>query len=100
MAAKSSIKDVARVKDLPLSESNAIAKLVPDRAGTTLAKAFEEVPELEEIRTAKDERGEVVRLAVKLEGSVRNTGIHAAGIIIAPDDITNYIPVIRPVGQP
>ena len=93
MAARSSIKDVARVKDLPLSESNAIAKLVPERPGITLEKAFKEVPELAEIRKGKDERGEVVRLAEKLEGSVRNTGIHAAGIIIAPNDITDYIPV-------
>lgn len=93
MAAKSAIKDVARVRDLPLAESNVIAKLVPERPGISLQDAFKEIPELEEIRKGKDERGEVVRLAEKLEGSVRNTGIHAAGVIIAPNDLTDYIPV-------
>lgn len=93
MAAKSSIKDVARVKDLPLSESNALAKLVPEQPGVTLSKAFEEVKELGEIRNGNTEHGKILQLAQKLEGSVRNTGIHAAGIIIAPEDLTEYIPV-------
>ncbi len=93
MAAKMSIKDVARVRDLPLAESNALAKLVPERPGMTLAKAFAEVKELEEIRKSNTEQAKILELAQKLEGSVRNTGIHAAGIIIAPDDLTEYIPV-------
>lgn len=93
MAAKMAIKDVSRVMQLPLSEANLLAKLVPDKPGTTLKKAFAEVKELEEIRKGKDLRAEVLRLAEKLEGSVRGSGIHAAGIIIAPDDLTNYIPV-------
>ena len=93
MAAKMAIKDVSRVMQLPLSEANALAKLVPERPGTTLKKAFAEVKELEEIRQGKDLRAEVLRLAEKLEGSVRGSGIHAAGIIIAPDDLTDYIPV-------
>ena len=93
MAAKMAIKDVARVRDLPLSEANALAKLVPDRPGTTLKKAFAEVKELEEIRKGNDEKAMVLKMAQKLEGSVRNSGIHAAGVIIAPEDITNFIPV-------
>ncbi|WP_026461936.1 DNA polymerase III subunit alpha [Adhaeribacter aquaticus] len=93
MAAKSSIKDVARALELPLSEANELAKMVPDAPGTTLAKAFEESPELKSIRDGDDLRAKTLKLAEKLEGSVRNTGIHAAGVIIAPDDITNYIPV-------
>ncbi len=93
MAAKMSIKDVARVRDLPLAESNRLAKLVPEKPGITLAKAFAEVKELEEIRKGNNEPGKILELAQKLEGSVRNTGIHAAGIIIAPDDLTEYIPV-------
>ncbi len=93
MAAKMAIKDVARVMQLPLSEANAIAKLVPERPGTTLKKAFAEVKELDDIRKGKDLRAEVLRLAEKLEGSVRGSGIHAAGVIIAPDDLTDYIPV-------
>ncbi|QHT66793.1 DNA polymerase III subunit alpha [Rhodocytophaga rosea] len=93
MAAKSSIKDVARVLDLPLPQSNKLANLVPTVVGMTLPKAFSEVPELQELRRMKDINGQVLELAEKLEGSVRNTGIHAAGVIIAPDDLTDYIPV-------
>ncbi|MCJ8165123.1 DNA polymerase III subunit alpha [Pontibacter sp. E15-1] len=93
MAAKSSIKDVARTTSLPLAEANELAKMVPETPGTTLAKAFIENLELAAIREGNDHRGATLRLAEKLEGSIRNTGIHAAGVIIAPDDITNYIPV-------
>ena len=93
MAAKMAIRDVARVLDLPLSEADALAKLVPERPGISLSQAFEEVKELDEIRKGEDDRAKVLNLAEKLEGSVRNSGIHAAGVIIAPDDITNYIPV-------
>ena len=96
MAAKSSIKDVARAMELPLPQTNDLTKMVPEQVGTTLAKAFAENQELDMIR--RDEhpdnlKGQILRLAVQLEGSVRNTGIHAAGVIIAPDDITKYIPV-------
>jgi DNA polymerase-3 subunit alpha len=93
MAAKSSIKDVARALELPLSEANELAKMVPETPGTTLAKAFAESPELRALRDGSDLKAKTLKLAEKLEGSVRNTGIHAAGVIIAPDDITNYIPV-------
>ncbi|RPD50179.1 DNA polymerase III subunit alpha [Hymenobacter sediminis] len=96
MAAKSSIKDVARAMELPLPATNELAKMVPEKPGTTLAGAFAENQELDMIRRddAPDNlRGQILRLAEKLEGSVRNTGIHAAGVIIAPDDITKYIPV-------
>jgi DNA polymerase-3 subunit alpha len=93
MAAKSAIKDVARVMDLHLSESVALTKLVPDRPGTTLEEAFKSVPELEAIRQGNDLRAQVLKEAIKLEGSVRNTGIHASAVIIAPDDLMNYIPL-------
>ena len=93
MAAKMAIRDVARVLDLPLSEADTLAKLVPERPGVSLFQAFKEVKELQDIRNGNDEKANVLNLAEKLEGSVRNSGIHAAGVIIAPDDITNYIPV-------
>ncbi|MDO9156013.1 MAG: DNA polymerase III subunit alpha, partial [Sediminibacterium sp.] len=117
MAAKMSIKDVARVLDLPLAESNMLAKLVPDKPGTELGrvlkapltikegpKSLEEkegyqqedidnVKKLREIYKGTDIRAQVLREAERLEGSVRNTGIHAAGIIIAPRDLTDLIPV-------
>ena len=93
MAAKLAIRDVARVTELPLPEANALAKLVPERPGITLSKAYQEVSELRAIKKGSDTRGKVLEMAEKLEGSVRNSGIHAAGVIIAPDDLTEYIPV-------
>ena len=94
MAAKMAIRDVARIQKLPLSEADRIAKLVPERPGTTLKKAFEEVPEL---RNARDygtsEIISVLKYAGTLEGSVRHTGIHACGIIIGRDDLIEHIPV-------
>ncbi|MDQ3392756.1 MAG: DNA polymerase III subunit alpha [Bacteroidota bacterium] len=93
MAAKSAIKDVSRVMDLPLAEANALAKLVPERPGITLKGAYGESPELALIRKGSDAKATVLKLAEKLEGSVRNSGIHASAVIIAPDDLTEYIPV-------
>ncbi|MGZ8545098.1 MAG: DNA polymerase III subunit alpha, partial [Flavisolibacter sp.] len=106
MAAKMSIKDVARVMDLPLPESNALAKLVSDRPGTKLYRMLhapltakdgeapldaeyssedvENAKKLREIYNGKGLPTDVLHIAERLEGSVRNTGIHAAGIIIAP----------------
>lgn len=114
MAAKSSIKDVARTLDLPLSDANALAKLVPEKPGIVLkrllhaplkgegsldskeglgADEIEGVNKLREIYAQESLQGEVLHAAEKLEGSVRNTGIHAAGIIIAPSDLTDLLPV-------
>lgn len=94
MGAKSAIRDVARVLGLPLAKSNQMAKLVPEKPGTSLAQAFAEVPELAALRKDLDSpEGKVLSFAEILEGSARHTGIHAAGIIIAPDDLMLYIPV-------
>ncbi|NCW87652.1 MAG: DNA polymerase III subunit alpha, partial [Chitinophagia bacterium] len=118
MAAKMSIKDVARVMDLPLPESNALAKLVPEKPGIELRrvlhaplkqkdgeKSLEEKEalsndEIENVKKLRDfykqaqtPAGRVLHEAERLEGSVRNTGIHAAGIIIAPTDLTELIPI-------
>lgn len=94
MGAKSSIRDVARVLGLPLERSNQIAKLVPEKPGTSLAQAFADVPELAALkRDLASPEGKVLSFAETLEGSARHTGIHAAGIIIAPDDLLHYIPV-------
>ncbi|KAA8486753.1 DNA polymerase III alpha subunit [Arcticibacter tournemirensis] len=93
MAARTSIQDVARVLDVPLPDVNALKKLVPDTLGITLKEAFNQVDELKEILKGDDIRAKVLREAEKLEGSIRNTGVHAAGVIIAPEDITNIIPV-------
>lgn len=94
MAAKSAIRDVARVLRLPLSESDKLAKLVPEKPGITLSEAFKEVKEL---RSAQNSENELIKktlvFAQTLEGSVRHTGVHACGIIIGKDDLENYIPL-------
>jgi len=93
MAARSSVRDVARVLNLPLPDADRIAKLVPETIGISLEQAFEEVRELQEIKESDSLEGRTLQMAETLEGSVRNTGIHAAGVIIAPDKLTKYIPI-------
>jgi DNA polymerase-3 subunit alpha len=93
MAAKSAIRDCARVMELPLSDANMLAKMVPERPGTSLDMAFKEIKELADIKKGTDLRADVLRQAIILEGSVRNTGTHACGVIITPDDLTKFVPV-------
>lgn len=115
MAAKSSIKDVSRVLDLPLAEANGLAKMVSDRPGVSLKRLLHApldgegsletkeglggedlngAKQLREIYQQADSLpARVLHEAERLEGSVRNIGIHAAGIIIAPKDLTELIPV-------
>lgn len=93
MAAKSSIRDCARVMQLPLAEANLLAKMVPERPGTSLDAAISEVKELAEIKEGNDLRAEVLRQALIIEGSVRNTGTHACGVIITPNNLTHFVPV-------
>jgi len=94
MAAKSAIRDVARVQKLPLQEADRLAKMIPERPGITLDEAIKEVPELkEELEHGKPEVASVLKNALTLEGSVRNTGTHACGIIIARDSLDKYVPV-------
>lgn len=121
MAAKSSIADVARVMDLPLAESRALSKLVPERPGINLKRLLhapftikeaekggeksleekesllgediENVKKLREIYKKDDLLSKILHEAEVLEGSVRNTGIHASAIIIAPKDLTDILPV-------
>lgn len=94
MAAKSSIKDVGRVLKVPLSETDKMSKLVSDKPKTTLADTFKESEDFRKIRNDDNNPLQrTLKLAETLEGSIRNRGIHASAIIIAPDDIVNYIPV-------
>ncbi|MDC6367657.1 MULTISPECIES: DNA polymerase III subunit alpha [Flavobacteriaceae] len=107
MAAKSSIRDTARVLDLPLNDADRIAKLIPNMSKlgkifgvdeSDLKKKFrsdelDKVHQLLNISEGDDLEGQTVNMARVLEGSLRNTGIHACGVIITPDDITNFVPV-------
>ena len=94
MAAKGAIRDVGRVQRLPLDEVSRLTKLVPGRPGITLKAAYEEVPELKAARSSSNKLiAETLRFAESLEGSVRQTGLHACGIIISRDNLMEYIPV-------
>lgn len=111
MAAKSSLRDVGRVMQVPLQEVDVVAKTFPQQLGASLNAVLAEGGVAEKLKSklngddveranqfrklaeGDDKIGEMIRMAKKLEGSVRNTGIHACGVIITPDDITNYVPV-------
>lgn len=95
MAPKSAIRDAGRVMELPLPDTDAIAKLVPEKPGAKFSSVFKEVPELQELKKKKDLPSQVLNQAVVLEGSLRNTGIHACGVIITPDDMTKFIPMAK-----
>jgi len=90
--AKSAVRDVGRVMGIPLPDVNAIAKLVPAELGTTLYKALSDVKELQEYqRDPKIKK--MFDIALKVEGLRRQTGVHAAGVVISKEDITNYVPL-------
>ena len=98
MATKSAIKDVARVQKLPLAESNRLAKLVPDKIPDMkkfkLGDAINYVPELREAANGPDPlMRDTLKYAQMLEGNVRNTGVHACGVIIGRYDISDVVPV-------
>ena len=98
MATKSAIKDVARVEKVPLAESNRLAKLVPDKIPDMkkfkLKDAIEYVPELKEAANGTDPLvRDTLKYAQMLEGNVRNTGVHACGVIIGRYDISDVVPV-------
>lgn len=106
MAAKSSIKDTGRVLDLPLADTNEIAKLIPNLKLSKIfnmdekalkevlrAEEYEAVNKLKSMAEGAGLEAETIKQARVLEGSMRNTGIHACGVIITPDDITNFVPV-------
>ena len=98
MAAKSSLKDVGRVEKVPLATVNAWCKAMPDRLPdgkkSTLENYIDATPELKEARFSRDKReSDTIKYALKLEGTVRNTGIHACGFIICRDPISDHVPV-------
>ncbi|WMW78131.1 DNA polymerase III subunit alpha [Flavobacterium sp. 20NA77.7] len=111
MATKSAIRDTARVLDLPLFEADKLAKLIPgmmpgkwnlarflsekeeEVKKVLRSEEFDRVKELIGIASERNLSGETIQQAKVIEGSLRNTGIHACGVIITPDDITNFVPV-------
>ena len=108
MAAKSSIRDTGRVLDLSLSEVDRISKLVPNmKLGEIFSKneadlkselrtdEFSRVSELKKLYNSTDLSAQTLKQASMLEGSLRNTGIHACGVIITPSDISEFVPITK-----
>ena len=109
MATKSSIKDVARVQRLPLAEAERLTKLIPDKfppgadgivPEITIANCIKYIPELQTARNSSDQNlSSTLRYAEMLEGTVRQTGVHACGVIIGADDLTNLVPLSTAVDK-
>ena len=96
MMAKNAVRDVARVMEVPYAESDRIAKLVPDPVmgrHVHLSDAIKEVPDLKREYESNPTAKEVIDFASKLEGTIRSHGVHACGVIIAPDDLVKFLPL-------
>lgn len=98
MAARGSLRDVARVMDIPIPDVDKVAKLVPNVPGkpVSLSEALEQVPDLKKIYDTDPTMRNVIDTAIHMEGVVRNAGTHAAGLVISDKAITEYLPIHRP----
>ncbi|MBT3231222.1 MAG: DNA polymerase III subunit alpha, partial [Calditrichaeota bacterium] len=99
MAAKSAVRDVSRVIGLSIQEANAIAKLIPDGPKVKLAESMTQTPELKKLINSDPRFKRVWNIALTVEGSVRHSGTHAAGVVICPGRTVEYIPVYKMGGE-
>jgi DNA polymerase III subunit alpha len=95
MACKAAIKDSGRAMDIPYSEVERIVKMVPPTLNITIAKALEDSPSLAAAYESEPQTKELIDTAKKLEGLVRNSGVHAAGVVISPQPLTDLVPLHR-----
>ena len=93
MAARAVVRDVARVQGKPFGLADRLSKMIPFEVGMTLAKAVEQEEELRDFIAGNDEVAEIMEMAEKLEGIVRNVGKHAGGVVIAPTALTDFVPL-------
>ncbi len=93
MAAKAVVRDVARVQGKPYGLADKLSKLIPFEVGMTLKRAVAETPELRQFIAADEDVGEIMDMAYRLEGLVRNVGRHAGGVVIAPSQLTDFVPL-------
>ena len=96
MAAKGVIRDVGRALGMPYGDVDRIARLVPGQIGITLERAMEMVPELGEMAAGDGPEAQLLEHARVLEGLARHASTHAAGVVIAPDGLDNYVPLYKP----
>ncbi len=96
MMAKNAVRDVARVLEVPYAEADRLAKMVPDPVQghhVHLADAIKDVPDLKQEYETNPTSKQVIDYASRLEGTIRNHGVHACGVIIAPDDLVKFLPL-------
>ena len=93
LGAKSVIKDVARVMDVPAATANEITKTIPGTPKITLEKALKESPDFVKKMQENDVNASILTYSKTLEGLIRHTSVHAAGVVIAPGDLSNYVPL-------
>jgi DNA polymerase-3 subunit alpha len=96
MMAKNAVRDVARVMEVPYSDADRLAKLVPDPVQgrhQPLRKSLEEVPELKAEYDSSQTSRQVIDFASRLEGTIRSHGVHACGVVIAPDELVKFLPL-------
>ena len=95
LKAKSAVRDVGRVMGMPFGDVDRIAKLIPDELNITIDQALKDTPQLRELVEADEDVGLLVETASRLEGLARHCGVHAAGVVIAPEPLVNLMPLIR-----
>ena len=94
MAAKAVVRDVARVQGKPYGLADKLSKMIPFEVGMTLHKALEQEPTLKAFVEESEEVSEIMDMAFSLEGLVRNIGKHAGGVVIAPGQLTDFVPLV------
>jgi DNA polymerase-3 subunit alpha len=95
LKARSAVRDVGRVMGMSFGDVDRIAKLIPDDFNITVEHAVAEAPQLKELGDADDDVRELLDTAARLEGLARHCGVHAAGVVIAPEPLVNLVPLIR-----
>ncbi|MEE9487554.1 MAG: DNA polymerase III subunit alpha [Candidatus Brocadiales bacterium] len=95
MKAKAAIRDVGRVMDISFAEVDRVAKLIPLTLGITLSQALEQEPELERLYNSDDKIKRLFDISIKLEGLARHASVHAAGVVISEEPLTNYVPLAK-----
>lgn len=99
LKARAVIRDVGRVLEVPISETDRVAKLVPDEVGITLEEALKKNPELKTASESDETHKKLFDYSLVLEGMNRNAGKHAAGVVIAPGKLTDYVPLYKPANE-
>ena len=95
MKARAVIRDICRVKGIPLAEADRLAKLIPESLGVTIDDALESEPKLKEAYQNDPKTREVIEICRRLEGLARHASVHAAGVVIADEPLTNFIPLYK-----